>query len=115
RSAQYNPPIEYSALDVFSEEEKAKQEGDPKSPLARRGFVHVPSGSAPGGIVCRNGVHQDITINLVALRRIQAGSDKESKKLRRYLLGLSLVAVTAPLDGILRQGCLLTPDPNTPA
>ena len=43
--AKYVPTIDYAALDVFSEEEKAKQEGDPKSPLAKRGFVAVP---APG-------------------------------------------------------------------
>jgi len=109
RSAQYNPPIDYSALDVFSDEEKAKQEGDPKSPLAKRGFVHVPSGAAVGGIVCRNGIEQDITINLIALRRLQAEKPEDTVKLRCYLLGLSLVAATAPLDGFLRQGCLLVP------
>jgi len=109
RSAQYNPPIDYSAIEVFSDEEKAKQEGDPKSPLAKRGFVHVPSGSAPGGIMCRNGIEQDITINLIALRRLQAKELEETVKLCRYLLGLSLVAATAPLDGFLRQGCLLVP------
>lgn len=115
RSAQYNPPIDYSALEVFSEEDKAKQEGDPKSPLAKRGFVHVPSGSALGGIVCRNGIEQDVTINLVALRRLQAGSDEETKTLRRYLLGLALVVATAPMDGFLRQGCLLVPVPDSDA
>ena len=109
RSAQYGPPIDYSALDVFSDEEKAKQQGDPKSPLAKRGFVHVPSGTAPGGIVCRNDIEQNITINLIALRRLHASSPEESKKMRSYLLGLSLVAATAPLDGFLRQGCLLVP------
>jgi len=123
RSAQYNPPIDYSALEVFSEEDKAKQEGDPKSPLAKRGFVHVPSGAAPGGIICHNGIEQDITVNLIALRRLQAGNPEETLMLRReetlmlrrYLLGLSLVAATAPLDGFLRQGCLLVPDANSPA
>ena len=30
RSAQYNPPLDYAALDVFGDEEKAKQEGDPE-------------------------------------------------------------------------------------
>lgn len=114
RSAQYNPPIDYSANDVFSDEEKAKQEGDPKSPLAKRGFVHVPSTNAPGGIIS-NRIEQDITVNLVALRRIQAGDEEETKKLRHYLLGLSLVAATAPPDGFLRQGCLLTPAPDAPS
>lgn len=111
RSAQYNPPIDYSANDVFSDEEKTRQEGDPKSPLAKRGFVHNPSIGDPGGIISAR-IEQDITVNLVALRRIQAGEEEETKKLRRYLLGLSLVAATAPLDGFLRQGCLLVPAPT---
>lgn len=114
RSAQYNPALDYSALEVFSAEDKAAAEGNSKNPLAQRGFVHVPSGKAHGGIVS-NRIEQDITVNLVALRRIQAGGKDETKILQRYLLGLSLVAATAPLDGFLRQGCLLTPAPETPA
>ncbi len=34
--------------------------------------------------------------------------------LRRYILGLALVAATAPIDGFLRAGCLLTPDHKKP-
>lgn len=113
RSAQYNPPIDYAALDVFSDEEKAKQEGDPKSPLAKRGFVHVPSGEAHGGIVARGAIERDVTVNLVALRRLDGGANAIA--LRRYVLGLTLVAASAPLDGFLRQGCLLTLDPDSPA
>lgn len=108
RSAQYNPPIDYAALDVFSDEEKEKQEGDPKSPLAKRGFVHVPAGHARGGIVARGPIERDVTINLVALRRLQG---EDTQALRRYVLGLSLVAATAPVDPFLRQGCLIVPDP----
>ncbi len=107
RSAQYNPPIDYSALDVFSEEEKAKQEGDPKSPLAKRGFVHVPAGEALGGVVARGAIERHVTVNLVALRRLDG---ENATALRRYLLGLALVAAAEPLDGFLRQGCLLTAD-----
>lgn len=110
RSAQYNPPVDYSSLEVFSDEDKAKQEGDPKSPLAKRGFVHVPAGEALGGIVCRRAIERHITVNLIALRRLE--STEKAKELRQYLLGLSLVAATAPLDGFLRQGCLLVPDPS---
>ena len=106
RSAQYSPPVDYAELDVFDEEDKAKAEGDPKSPLAKRGFVHVPSVDAPGGVVARGPVVRDVTINLIALRRLHAG--KSGKELCRYVLGLSLVAATEPLDGFLRQGCLLT-------
>jgi CRISPR-associated protein Csb1 len=32
RSAQYNPPLNYAEIDVFSEEDKAKAEGDTKNP-----------------------------------------------------------------------------------
>ena len=42
RSAQYNPALDYAALEVFSEEDKQKAEGKAESPLAQRGFVHVP-------------------------------------------------------------------------
>ena len=46
---------------------------------------------------------------------MQAGSDEETKTLRRYLLGLSLVVATAPMDSFLRQGCLLVPAPDSDA
>ena len=110
RSAQYVPTIDYASLEVFSEEEKAKQEGDPKSPLAKRGFVAVPAPGAHGGIVARGGIVRDITVNLIAVRRLAGGAS--SQALRRYVLGLCLVAATEPLDGFLRAGCLLVPKAN---
>jgi CRISPR-associated protein Csb1 len=110
RSAQYNPPVDYSKLDVFSEEEKEKAEGSTKSPLAQQGFVHVPAVDTHGGVVVRGGIFRDVTVNLVALRQLDG---KDEGQLRRYILGLALVAATEPQDGFLRQGCLLTPDPNS--
>jgi len=112
RSAQYGPPVDYAALDVFSDEDKVKAEGNTKSPLAQRGFVHVPSGKVPGGVLARGPIYRDITVNLVALRRLN--SSEKLNELRCYILGLSLVAATAPFDGFLRQGCLLTLDPSSP-
>ena len=119
RSAQYNPPVDYAALDVFSKEEKKKVEeevertgGKAKSPLAQRGFVHVPATGQHGGVVVRGEIRRDVTINLIALRRLDAESGGVG--LRRYVLGLALAAAPAPLDGFLRQGCLLTPDPEKP-
>ena len=109
RSAQYNPPLDYAELEVFSETDKEKQEGDPKSPLAKRGFVHVPAVRTHGGVVARGPIRRDVTVNLVALRRLN-GEDRQA--LRRYIFGLALVAATAPLDGFLRAGCLLTLDPD---
>lgn len=110
RAATYIPPVNYAELDVFGEKEKEKAEGNPKSPLAQRGFVHNPAEDV-GGIVVRGGIFRDVTVNLVALRALD-GSNGEA--LRRYVLGLALVAATEPQDGFLRQGCLLTPDPDVP-
>ena len=109
RSAQYGPPVNYAELEVFSETVQKKQEGNAKSPLAQRGFVHVPATREHGGVIVRDEIRRDITINLVALRRL---GGPNGPRIRRYLLGLALVAATAPLDGFLRQGCLLTSDPG---
>ena len=179
RSAQYNPALDYAALEVFSEEDKQKAEGKTESPLAQRGFVHVPAIGTHGGVIAKGGIERQVTVNLVALRRLEGKAtvatkedakkvheklcELESKngaaaealrlfledkyaevakkirnlesengeliealqkleetkavtnKLRRYVLGLSLVAATTPLDPFLRQGCLLVPYPDETA
>lgn len=112
RSAQYNPALDYAALEVFSEDEKQKAEGKKESPLAQRGFVHVPATGAPGGVVARGLITRDVTLNLITLRRLH-GQDPEN--LRRYILGLALVAAVEPMDAFLRQGCLIVPDPQQTA
>lgn len=120
RAAQYNPPVDYAALEVFDEKAKEKAEGDPKNPLAKRGFVHMPAiwrdqskrERILGGVIARGPIRRDVTVNLVALRRLDG---EDGGKLRRYVLGLALVAATAPMDGFLRAGCLLTPDPDAEA
>lgn len=109
RSAQYNPALDYAALEVFSEDDKQKAEGKTESPLAQRGFVHVPA-RALGGIVVRGRIEREVTVNLIALRRLRA---EQARELRRYILGLSLLAAVEPLDPFLRQGCLLVPDPDS--
>jgi CRISPR-associated protein Csb1 len=116
RSAQYNPALDYAALDIFSADEKAKAEGNTKDPLAQRGFVHVPATGAHGGVVARGPIRRDLTINLVALRRLQAADPAQTLALRRYVLGLCLVAATAADadSSFLRQGCLLVPHPEEP-
>ena len=112
RSAQYIPALDYAALEVFSEEDKQKAEGRAESPLAQRGFVHVPATGAPGGVIARGPIVRDVTINLIALRRLNG---ENGIALRRYILGLSLVAAIEPMDAFLRQGCLLVPDAAAPA
>lgn len=111
RGAVYAPPVDYAALGAFDEDEKKKAEGSGgKSPLAQRGFVHVPN-DGPGGVVVRGGVYRDVTLNLVALRALNG---PQGSALRRYVLGLALVAAAEPAEAFLRQGCLLTPDPAEP-
>lgn len=113
RGAVYIPPVDYSALDVFSEEDKKKAEGDPKNPLAKRGFVHVPASGTHGGVITKDGVRRDAMLGLAALRLLHAGKDdQKTLALQRYILGLALVAFTYNPGGYLRQGCLLVLDPN---
>jgi CRISPR-associated protein Csb1 len=73
--------------------------------------VHVPA-RAHGGVVARGAIERSVTINLVALRKLDG---ENAQDLKRYLLGLALVAAAEPLDGFLRQGCLLVPDEKAPA
>lgn len=111
RAATYIPPVDYAELEVFDEKEKEKAEGNSKSPLAQRGFVHNPAEDV-GGIVVRGGIYRDVTVNLVALRHLKG---ENAVALQRYILGLALISATDPQDGFLRQGCLITPDFDEPA
>jgi CRISPR-associated protein Csb1 len=112
RSSQYTPALDYVNLGVFSQGDMRKAEGRAESDLARRGFVHVPAVGTHGGIVAHGPIQRDLTVNLVALRRLRSG---DSIALRRYILGLALVAAIEPIDGFLRAGCLLTLDPASDA
>jgi CRISPR-associated protein Csb1 len=116
RAAQYNPAIDYVAEGEL-EESADKAENDRRS---QKGFRHAPavwrddSRKEPvlGGVVARGPIERIVTVNLVALRKLD-GENVQS--LRRYILGLALVAATEPLDGFLRQGCLLVSDEKAPA
>lgn len=113
RGAVYTPPVNYAELDVFSEEEKEKAEGDNKSPLAKRGFVHVPASGSHGGVIADGGIRRDATLGLAALRLLKAGKDNDrTLALRRYILGLALVAFTYRANSYLRQGCMLVLNPD---
>ncbi len=89
---------------------------------SKDGFANALASKAPGGVqLAKNGsIRRDATISLAALRRLTVLeadgtlSADRTKALRRYILGLALVALTAPLDPFLRQGCNLVPDINTP-
>ncbi len=115
RSAVYSPPLDYASLDIFSEEDKKKAEGDSKNPLSKRGFVNALASASHGGVIADGGIRRDATLGLAALRLLSAGKDeKKTLALRRYILGLALTAVTHNPSNYLRQGCLLVLDPDQP-
>lgn len=60
-----------------------------------------------GGVLVKDRIEREITVNLVALRGLRGSNDSDTTKIRKYLLGLSLVAATAELDLFLREGCHL--------
>lgn len=117
RAAQYIPPLEYVAEGLL-EEPKDKSEADQRS---SKGYQHAPAiwrddgrkERVLGGIVARGPIQRDVTVNLIALRRLSA-SPERTAALRRYILGLAVLAAIEPVDGFLRAGCLLTPDPDAP-
>jgi CRISPR-associated protein Csb1 len=66
-------------------------------------------------VIATGGVRRDATFSLAALRLLSAGTNLEKTlSLRRYVLGLSLVALTASASTYLRQGCNLVPDADEP-
>ena len=95
--------------------------------LAQKGYVSQPIGKQPGkpdpthgGVQLMVGekkgcIRRDATLGLAALRRLcvlEANgtlSTDRTDALRRYILGLALVALTATQETYLRQGCNLVP------
>ncbi len=115
RSATYVAPLDYAKLDVFSDEDRQKAEGDLKNPLSKRGFVNALASATHGGVIAKGDIRRDATLALAALRLLHAGSDPAATlKLRRYILGLALVAFTRLPSGYLRQGTILVLDPDKP-
>jgi CRISPR-associated protein Csb1 len=111
RSAQFNPSADYIGLGLLEDTADKKT----KDAYAERGFIHVPATGSHGGVIAKGGIRRDVTLSLAALRLIAAGDDaKQTLALRRYVLGLSFVALTAPPQTYLRQGCNLVPDIDNP-
>ncbi|MGH7554742.1 MAG: type I-G CRISPR-associated RAMP protein Csb1/Cas7g [Longimicrobiales bacterium] len=104
RSAQYNPPVDYFAAGFI--------DGDDRETLAAAsslGFLHAPAAGTLGGVIVRREIRREMMLSLVALRSLgPAGEDGVS--VRRYVLGLALVAMTYDRPFALRQGCLLVRD-----
>ena len=62
------------------------------------------------GPIIREGV-----LSLVALCNVRGKDEESTRKLRRYVLGLALLSLTAPLSPEYRSGCILVPDVEAPS
>lgn len=115
RSAQFVPATEFVERKLL-EEPADKKTSDA---YAERGFIHVPASGSHGGVIAEK-VRRDATLSLAALRLLAVReangtmNTDRTKELRRYILGLALVALTAPQSAYLRQGCNLVPDIDQP-
>jgi len=103
--------VVYQQLEPFKrlfEEEFRSDEKKFKDWLADAGFgsVPVPETKIVGGVVLDEDGRMERTASL-HLVGIRAFGGKAGEGLRKYLLMLGLVALTAPQDYNLRQGCLL--------
>lgn len=106
---------------ALGEEAKAK-----KTKLSEKGFADAPAifrktkipqynkdGSPNsearvlGGILVLDRIEREVTINLVALRRLRGANPEATSRIRHYLLSLSLLAATTDIDLFLREGCHL--------
>jgi CRISPR-associated protein Csb1 len=103
RSAQYFSPLDNAEVEKLLETDVQKQ----RKLLSKAGFLDAPSGRTDGGIIAHGEIVRTVLVNLTALRALGAPQAEEQASLRRYILGLTLVAALAPSDLFLRQGCLL--------
>lgn len=115
RSAQYwagGSPDPVTVYDDVSVLGPIKDEKDRKE-RSTSGFTHVPATATHGGVIAgEKGIRRDATLALAALRLLSSTKDEETQKLRRYILGLALVAFTKLPGGYLRQGTILVKKEN---
>jgi CRISPR-associated protein Csb1 len=118
RSAQFNPAIDYVAWEAV-DEALDKGEGE-KNPLGAEGMKHVPAPRTVGGVRVRGEIRRVVRVNLVAIRELCALSEEgtldseRTHQLRKYVLGLALVAASRRFPLNLREGCLLCYDEKKP-
>lgn len=112
RSAVYNPAFKYENDELLPPHTDLKLTD---KDYGKRGFSHALASATHGGVIADGGIRREATLSLAALRLLKAGTDQtRTVELRRYILGLSLVALTAPSSTYLRQGCNLVPDVDKP-
>jgi CRISPR-associated protein Csb1 len=122
-AAQFNSV--WKLLDEQQQEELKKEAKAKKTDLSEKGLADAPAtfrktkvqqyvNGSPnpearvlGGVLVRGRIEREVTVNLVALRGLRGADDGETDAIRKYLLGLSLMAATADIELFLREGCLL--------
>lgn len=94
----------------LSEKGLADAPGVFRSKLKIKNYVNDspnPEARVLGGVLVRDRIEREVTINLVALRGLRGKDASETLAVRKYLLGLSLFAAMAHMEMFLREGCLL--------
>jgi CRISPR-associated protein Csb1 len=111
RSATYIPPMDHIAVGNIPDYDGDKE----KKAYSARGWLNALSTGTHGGVIADGGIHRDAALHLAALRlRKVVNDEKKTLALRRYILGLALVAFTATPESYLRQGCNIVLDPQHP-
>ena len=103
RNGQYSATLRKSELQEMGIDAEALGKDVP----AAEGLVDNPVKLVPGGVIAHGGIRRDAVLNLIPLRALDAESADKTLALRRYVLGLGLLALFAPADLYLRQGCIL--------
>jgi CRISPR-associated protein Csb1 len=124
-AAQFNSVWKLLDEGQQQELEKAVKEKDRTEKLSTAGLKDAPAtfrttkvqryrDGAPnpearvlGGVRVNGRIEREVTVNLVALRGLRGADPEETVAIRKYLLGLSLMAATAEIELFLREGCLL--------
>jgi CRISPR-associated protein Csb1 len=112
RSAQFDAV--FDAKQMFEDKEYKEYGTGNNNPLSAIGLQDAPAAGTHGGVRVFGTITRRTQINLVGLRALAVtdGKDEineaETMKLRRYLLGLALVAARCQTSYNLREGCLLT-------
>jgi len=122
-AAQFNSV--WKALDEEQKTELEKEAKRQKVKLSAKGLADAPGvfrdtkvsqyrDGAPnpearvlGGVLAKGRIEREVTVNLVALRGLRGKGQDETNAIRKYLLGLSLLAATADIELFLREGCHL--------
>lgn len=123
-AAQFNSL--WKLLDEEQQEALKKEAEAKKVKLSEKGLADAPGVFRPklkvknyvndspnpearvlGGVLVRGRIEREVTVNLVALRGLRGKNEIETNAIRKYLLGLSLMAATEDIEMFLREGCLL--------